>query len=133
MAKDETTPSESEWQVMEIFWASDTPLTSLEVIKRLEKSASMTPRMIRVLINRLCRKEILGYTVDEKDARVYHYFVKKSREDCLREKSQRFADSYFSGSRTSAMAALLKSFALTEEQINELEEILEKSKAQKKE
>lgn len=133
MAKDETTPSESEWRVMEIFWASDTPLTSLEVIKRLEKTVSMTPRMVRVLINRLCQKGILGFTVDEKDARVYHYFVKKSREDCLKEKSQRFADSYFSGNRTNAMAALVQSFALTEEQIEELEEILEKSKAHRQE
>lgn len=133
MAKDETTPSESEWLVMEIFWASDTPLTSLEAIKRLEKTTSMTPRMVRVLINRLCQKNILGFTVDEKDARVYHYFVKKSKEDCLKEKSQRFADSYFSGNRTNAMAALVQSFALTDEQIEELEEILEKSKGHRQE
>lgn len=39
-------------------------------------------------------------------------------------------DSYFSGSGTNAMAALLQSFALTGEQIKELEEILEKSKGQ---
>lgn len=128
MAKEETTPSESEWLVMEVFWSSGTSLTSSEVIKRLEKTASMTPRMIRVLINRLCQKDILGFTVDEKDARVYHYFVKKSREDCLQEKSQRFVDSYFSGSRTNAVASLLQNLALTEEQIEELEEILEKSK-----
>lgn len=133
MAKDETTPSESEWLVMEIFWASDTPLTSLEVIKSLEKTVSMTPRMVRVLINRLCQKNILGFTVDEKDARVYHYFVRKSKEDCLKEKSQRFADSYFSGNRTNAMAALVQSFALTDEQIEELEEILKKSKAHRQE
>lgn len=133
MAKDETTPSESEWLVMEIFWASDIPLTSSEVIKRLEKSVNMTPRMVRVLINRLCQKGILGFTVDEKDARIYHYSVKKSKEDCLKEKSQRFADSYFSGNRTNAMAALVQCFALTEEQIEELEEILEKSKAHRQE
>lgn len=133
MAKDETTPSESEWLVMEIFWASDTPLTSLEVIKSLEKTVSMTPRMVRVLINRLCQKNILGFTVDEKDARVYHYFVRKSKEDCLKEKSRRFADSYFSGNRTNAMAALVQSFALTDEQIEELEEILKKSKAHRQE
>ena len=131
MAREETTPSESEWLVMEIFWASDTPLTSLEVIKRLQESVNMTPRMVRVLINRLCQKGILSFTVDGNDARVYHYFVTKSKEDCLKEKSQRFIDSYFSGNRTNAMAALLQSFALTEEQIKELEEILEKSKEHK--
>ena len=84
--------------------------------------------MVRVLMNRLCQKGLLGYTVDEKDARVYHYFVLKSREECLKEKSRRFVDSYFSGNQTNAVAALLQSISLTEEQIQELTEILEKSK-----
>ena len=39
-------------------------------------------------------------------------------------------DSYFSGNGTNAMAALLQSFSLTEEQIQELEEILKKSRGQ---
>lgn len=131
MAKEETTPSESEWLVMEIFWASDAPLTSLEVIKRLQQNVSMTPRMVRVLINRLCQKNILSYTQDEKDARVYHYFAVKSKEDCQKEKSRRFVDSYFSGSQTNAVAALLENVALTEEQIMELEKIVENSKGKK--
>ncbi len=46
----------------------------------------------------------------------------------MKEKSRKFVDSYFSGSGTNAMAALLQSFALTDEQIKELKEILEKSK-----
>jgi BlaI family penicillinase repressor len=54
--------------------------------------------------------------------------VQRSREECVKEKSRKFVDSYFSGSGTNAMAALLQSFALTDEQIKELEEILEKSK-----
>lgn len=125
MAKQTATPSESEWQVMEIFWESDTPLTSSEVIKRLSKSVSMTPRMVRVLINRLCEKGLLSYTVDGKDKRVYHYFVMKSKEECQKEKSRRFVDSYFEGSQKNAMAALLQNAKLTEEQLRELEEILE--------
>ncbi len=85
----------------------------------------MSPRMVRVLINRLCQKGVLGYTVDEHDLRVYHYFVLKSKEECQKEKSRKFVDSYFGGSRKNAMAALLQSTDLTEEQFTELEEILE--------
>ena len=61
---------------------------------------------------------------------VYHYYVLKQKEECVKEKSRKFVDSYFSGNGTNAMAALLQSFALTDEQIKELEEILEKSKGQ---
>lgn len=128
MGKDEMTPSESEWLIMEVLWERNTSMTSSEVIRYLQEKSDMTPRMVRVLMNRLCQKELLGYTVDENDARVYHYFVLKSREECLKEKSRRFVDSYFSGNQTNAVAALIQSISLTEEQIQELTEILEQSK-----
>ena len=88
----------------------------------------MSPRMVRVLLNRLWQKGVLSYTVDEHDARVYHYTAEKSREDCQKEKSRRFVDSYFGGSEKNAMAALIQSAELTEEQYRELEEILEQCK-----
>lgn len=122
----ETTPSQSEWMIMEVFWASGSSLTARDVIEN--KRVEMSPRMVRVLINRLCQKGILSYTVDEHDGRVYHYSAVKSREQCQREKSRRFVDSYFAGSRKNAMAALLQSAGLTEEQYRELEEILKRSK-----
>ena len=126
MAKEEITPGE--WQIMGVLWACGKPLTSSEVCKRMQGNVDMSMRMVRVLMNRLNQKDVLAYTVDERDSRVYHYYVQRSREECVKEKSRKFVDSYFSGSGTNAMAALLQSFALTDEQIKELEEILEKSK-----
>ena len=124
----ETTPSQSEWLIMEVFWASDTSLTAKEVIKKMQGKSDMSPRMVRVLLNRLWQKGVLSYTVDEHDLRVYHYSVMKSKEECQKEKSRKFVDSYFEGSRKNAMAALLQSGKLTEEQFQELEEILEQCK-----
>lgn len=131
MVKNEISPSESEWLIMETLWASNTSLTSSEVSKRLEGKTDMTLRMVRVLMNRLCQKGLLDFMVDKKDTRVYHYFTLKSREECLKEKSRRFMDSYFSGSLASAVAALLESAALTDEQIEELERILERGRKKK--
>lgn len=125
---EETMPSESEWLLMEVLWESASPLTSMEVLNRLKGKSDMTLRMVRVLMNRLTQKGLLGFTVDENDARVYHYHPIKTKEECLSEKSKRFVNSYFAGSRTNAVAALLHGVALTDEQIKELEEILEKSK-----
>ena len=125
----ETTPSQSEWLIMEVFWASGaSSLTAKEVIRKVRERSDMSPRMVRVLLNRLWQKGVLSYTVDEHDLRVYHYTVQKSKEECQREKSRKFVDSYFEGSRKNAMAALLQSAKLTEEQFQELEEILEKCK-----
>lgn len=125
----ETTPSQSEWLIMEVFWASEkTSLTAKEVIKKIRDKTDMSPRMVRVLINRLCQKGVLSYTVDEHDLRIYHYSAVKTKEQCQKEKSRKFIDSYFEGSRTNAMAALLQSAKLTDEQYQELEEILEQCK-----
>ncbi len=131
MAKEEITPSE--WQIMEVLWSCKEPLPSSQVYKRMQGNVDMSQRMVRVLMNRLNQKGILGYTVDERDSRVYHYYAQKSREECVKEKSRKFVDSYFSGNGTNAMAALLQSFALTDEQIKELEDILEKSRDQGRE
>ena len=87
MSKRETTPSESEWQIMEAFWDSGVPLTSSEIIRRLAGNTDMTPRMVRVLMNRLCQKRLLDYVVDENDARVYIYTPLKSRDECLKPES----------------------------------------------
>lgn len=122
----ETTPSQSEWLIMEVFWAYGASLTAKEVIEKIREKTDMSPRMVRVLLNRLWQKGVLSYTVDEHDARVYHYFVVKSKEECQKEKSRKFVDSYFEGNQKNAMAALLQSAKLTKEQFAELEEILER-------
>ena len=128
MAKEEAMPSESEWLVMEVLWDGTAPLTSTEIIRRIQKSRSMSDKTVRVLINRLCQKQMIDYAIDKNDARVYHYFAVKSREECLREKSRNFIDSYFSGNSANALAALIQSKPLTEEQIRQLEQILENSR-----
>lgn len=128
MEKEEQIPSESEWKIMEILWDSKSPLTSSEVISRMKESSHMTPKMVRVLMNRLSRKGLLDYEVDSSDSRVYHYTPLRTREECLKDKSKKFTDCYFSGNKTNAMAALLQSLSLTDEQIEELERLLEESK-----
>lgn len=128
MEKEDKMPTNSEWWIMEVLWECGTPLTSMEVLKRLQGRTDMTLRMVRVLMSRLAKKGILGFIVDENDSRVYHYYAIKSQEECLNEKSKHFVNNYFAGSRTRAIAALLEGITLTDEQIKELDEILEKSK-----
>lgn len=130
MEKEEITPAE--WQIMEILWSGDTPLTSAEVFLKLQETSAMSQRMVRVLMNRLHQKGILTYTVDAHDSRVYHYTAAKSKAECVKEKSRRFINSYFSGSSANAVAALLQNAALTDSQIRELEAILDQSKEQTK-
>lgn len=119
-------PSETEWQVMEIVWGSNSKLTSQEIIKSMkERDTNLSPKTIRVLINRLCQKQILDYENDEKDARIYHYYATCTREECLKEKSRHFVDIYFSGNKASAFASLITGARLTDSQMKELKKLLD--------
>ena len=86
MSKEDKIPSDSEWRVMEVLWESRAPLPSSEIIRRLGEY-NMTSRMVRVLLNRLCQKELVDYVVDEKDARVYHYFPGRAGQSAEEKKA----------------------------------------------
>ncbi|MCR5771794.1 MAG: BlaI/MecI/CopY family transcriptional regulator [Butyrivibrio sp.] len=131
MPREEQLPSESEWMIMEVLWRCGHDLTSSEITDRLPRSSKMTQRMVRVLINRLCKKGMLTYTVDPDDSRVYHYKALRGRDECQKAKSSAFANSYFEGNRLSAAFALLDKEQLSEEQINELENLIANARKNK--
>ncbi len=128
----ETTPSETEWLVMEVIWDSDGAITASEIIQTLKDSLNVSARTIRVLINRLLAKGIIRYEVDQKDSRVYHYYVVKSKEECLLEKQERFVRNYFGGNSTLAVASFIEKSHLSDEQLYELEQLVEKMKEDRK-
>ncbi len=124
MDRDELLPTQREWLIMDALWDSDDRPTSSEILGRIDEAAKLDARTERVLLHHLCRKGLLGYAVDEHDSRVYHYYPLRTREECLREKSEDFINTYFRGSSGLAAASLLKNAKFTDEQLKELEEIL---------
>ena len=97
-------PSENEWLIMEVIWRENRP------------------------INRLVAKGVLDYTVDKQDARVYHYFPLKTKEECLSVKSSRFLKNYFGGNAALAMASFVQNSNVTKEQLSQLEEMVKELK-----
>lgn len=128
MSREEFTPSESEWLIMEILWEHKGSMTSKEIISILETKSDMTPKMARVLINRLVEKGMLQYNGDPNDKRVYHYTPAKKKKECIKEKSKRFVSNFFNGNHANAIAALIQDSKLTEEELEYLEDILHNSK-----
>ena len=121
-------PTEREWLIMDVVWDSREPLTSAGILERIDESENLCARTERVLLHHLCKKGLLGYSVDERDSRVYHYYPLRTREECLRGKSADFINTYFRGSFSVAAAAFLKNAAFTDEQLAELAAILEERK-----
>lgn len=121
----ETTPSENEWLIMEIIWNAGRSMTAAEMIQALKGSVSISGKTIRVMINRLVAKGVLTYTVDEKDARIYHYEAARSREECLAVKSDRFVKNFFGGNTSLAIANFLRCADISREQLEELKSLVE--------
>lgn len=124
----EVTPSENEWLIMEVIWRENRPITASEIIEKLKGVLDISQKTIRVMIGRLVSKGILDYTIDKNDARIYHYFPQKTKEECLSMKSRRFVKNYFGGDASLAVASFLKSGDITEEQLLELESLVESLK-----
>lgn len=124
----ETTPSKTEWLVMEAIWSTDGSITASEIIEKLKGTLDVSSKTIRVLINRLLAKGVIDYVMDEKDARVYHYHAVKSKEDCLAQKQEKFVRNYFGGNSTLAVASFLEKSNLSEAQLSELEQLVEQLK-----
>ena len=64
----ETTPSETEWLIMEVIWDSEGDITASEIIRTLQGKLDVSARTIRVLINRLLAKGVIRHEVDRKDS-----------------------------------------------------------------
>lgn len=121
----EMTPSENEWLIMEVLWEHSETMTAAEIIAALEGTVNLNKNTIRVMINRLLGKNIIGYQVDTRDSRVYHYYAIRSRQECLQLKSKRFVNNYFGGNASLAVANFLKSAKISKEQLSELKDLLE--------
>jgi len=93
MAK-QSTISDAEWEVMEIVWGSDTPITANEVVDRLGKKHRWSPRTVKSLLNRLVKKRALGF---ETEGKRYLYFPGVTRAECVRSRSSSFVASVFGG------------------------------------
>lgn len=112
--------SDAEWEVMKVIWEKS-PITANEVIDELSDSTAWNHRTIRTLLNRLVKKKAVGFRVEGKH---YQFFPKVSRECCTREESENFIARVFDGSASPLLAHFVKQKALTNDEIEELKEIL---------
>lgn len=121
--------SEAEWEVMKVIWANSS-CTANEVVEKLEGSTDWKPKTIKTLINRLAKKGVIDYTIDESDKKTYHYFAKALEDECIKAESNSFLKRVFNGSLNAMLANFLSESEtkLSEKEIDELKQILDKKK-----
>ena len=114
--------SEAEWRVCRVLWAQS-PMTANEIVANLEDKTDWNPRTVKTLINRLVKKNILGY---ENHGREYHYFPRLSERECVLAQTQSFVKRVFDGAAGAMVAAFIENQQLSPKEVDELRQILEK-------
>lgn len=120
--------SEAEWIVMKLIWEKKT-ITSSQIVEIIKKDKSWNHRTIKTLINRLLKKEVIGFT---KKGRIYHYFPRVKKSECIIDECQSFVNRIFDGALSPMIAALISEQKLSADEINELKDLLDSKKKKKK-
>ncbi|EJW15302.1 BlaI/MecI/CopY family transcriptional regulator [Paenibacillus alvei] len=114
--------SEAEWEVMKVFWSATAKATANEVIEKLGENTDWKPATIKSLINRLLKKNALGY---EQEGKTYQYYPLVSEEECVRAESNSFLQRLYGGSLKPMFVNFLKQEKLSTEEVEELKKILD--------
>ncbi|WP_343069819.1 BlaI/MecI/CopY family transcriptional regulator [Clostridium aciditolerans] len=116
--------SDSEWEVMKVLW-DKSPLTSSEIIEKLKPVTKWSPTTIYTLINRLVKKEAIKI---EEGSSPYICYPIISKEDYTKKEYKSFLSKVYNGSLNLMISNIVEEQNLSDEEIDELKKILDKSK-----
>ena len=115
---------DAELTVMQAVWACPTPVYRTDLEEALRASHPMAPTTLLTLLSRLAEK---GFLAVEKEGRRSRYAPKVSREDYLAAQGRSFFQKLCGGD-LSAFAAALCGSGLSQEELDELRELLERGR-----
>ncbi|EGT4232127.1 TPA: BlaI/MecI/CopY family transcriptional regulator [Clostridioides difficile] len=114
--------SEAEYQVMKTIWRY-APISTTEVIEKLVETSTWSPKTIQTMLLRLVKKGALTY---EKNSRVFVYTPLVKEEEYVAKESSSFLNRFYNGTLNSMVLNFLENDKLSEDDIEELREILNK-------
>lgn len=112
--------SNAEFEVLDVIW-DDYPVTSGEVVERLNSKKSWHEKTVKTLLGRLVKKEVLGF---EKNQRQYLYHPLIAREDYTRQEASSFISRLFKGKVAPLVAGFANQNDLSKQDINELKALI---------
>jgi len=108
---------EAEFAVMNAMWATESPVTTAQLMRKVGNERGWKQPALISLLNRLIER---GFVSTEKTQKERNYFPLVQREEYLRFETEGFVQKYHGGSLTSLMASLVDTRTLTDEQVREL-------------
>lgn len=115
--------SNMEWKLMNRLWDAH-PQTLMELTRGLEAETGWTKHTVITMLGRL---EAKGAVRWEQAGRARQYAPAIGRAEVRREETASFLDRVYGGRLSLMMSALVEDHALTQEDIDELSEILRRA------
>lgn len=123
--------SEAEWQVMKVLW-NKPGLSAAQVSNEVLKDNNWSDGTTRTYLRRLIDKGALRYEQDKSDSRIYYYFPIIEERAALEYESKSFLSRIVKGKASVVLASLIESSDLSDKDIKELENILQKRRDKQK-
>lgn len=118
--------SNGEFEVMDVIW-KHAPINTNEIVEILSKRKIWNPKTIQTMLFRLEKKGIITHT---KEGRVFVYTPRIPKEAYLALEQDNFVNRFFNGAVSQMVASYLDKNELTEAELAELQEILDKKRNQ---
>ena len=118
--------SDSEWLVLRCLWKKK-PLEIKELTAMLKEETGWTSNMVRAMVVRLLEKGAIGV---EKRAHYFRYYPIAEEEACVKEETESFLNRVFERSVPKLFAALTDNRKLSAAELEELEQMIRKLKAE---
>jgi len=114
--------SDADWVDMKVVW-QQAPLTTKQVVEKLEDKTHWKPKTIHTLLSRLVRKGALKF---ERKGREYLFHPLVSAEQCEHAATRSFLRRFFGGELAPFLARFMEREKLTPREIEELKAILDR-------
>ena len=112
--------SEAEFQVMKIVW-EHAPVSTNQVTEYLTRTTKWSPKTIQTMLKRLVQKKALTY---DKEGRVFIYTPLIGQQDYVNQESRHFLQRFYNGNVVSMITAFLDMEELSQQEVDELKELL---------
>lgn len=116
--------TEAESEVMKLLWQKE-PLTSIEIISQLKDQMDWSDQTIKTFLNRLHKKKAIRF---EKSGRNYLYYPLVTYDEYIKAANRSFLDRVYNGAIGMLFTKFLEEEELSDSQIDELQQLLEKKK-----
>lgn len=120
---------DSELDVMLVIWEAGKPVSRAYIDERLREKKNLAATTVLTFLSRLIEK---GFVTCERQGKMNIYSAAVKEEDYLASESKHFLEKLYRGSLKTFVASLYNNNAISDDEISELREFLDKAREGRK-